>query len=88
MGAVGSDHGWGLVSGQVAPVDPHLEVSFLFIPWVAMAATGMILLWALMALGTFVKSKVTRRSTGTSRPGGHLAAPAGPGQGRSDGRLR
>jgi hypothetical protein len=41
MGAVGSDHGWGLVSGQV---DPHLEVSFLFIPWVAMAATGMILL--------------------------------------------
>lgn len=39
---------------------PQLEVSFLFIPWVAMAAVGMTLLWALTALATLFRTRRTR----------------------------
>jgi hypothetical protein len=36
---------------------PSLEVSFLFIPWIAMAAVGTTLLWAVMALVTLFKRR-------------------------------
>lgn len=42
--------------------DPQFEFSFIFvlIPWVVMAAIGMILLWALTALATLFRTRRAR----------------------------
>lgn len=57
--AVLSIGGLGMVA-IVAWEYPRLEVSFLFIPWLAMAAVGMSLLWILVALMTFFGARRAR----------------------------
>jgi hypothetical protein len=48
--------GLGLVS-VVLWEYPQLELSFFFIPWLAMAALGMILLWVVTALATLIRTR-------------------------------